>query len=404
MLGTSSCKDDESTSKSHRPLTVHAIAWNMAPMIRVLLEPEAFRHPRCGVARYWSAVCRGLRDAGLVVDLPLVGINPDTATDAPPTEDGRGTIAGLRDGLRAQAHKLSHRLFLHKLRHECFDVVLPTAVHPDAEVALYAERTPLVLVCHDTMRSLPIPGGAIDGWSDPLYRLLYLARRAVRIICVSECTRRDLLAADPSLAGRTVVVPTGNLLSVSAPVGAPLRGLPKRYLLFVGSRQTRKNFHGLILSVAPLLRATADLRLVCTGSFSRWEMDFLRAQGVAHVVCGVQSTDAELVTLYQGALALVYPSFYEGFGLPVLEAMSLGCPVIASGTSSLPELAGDAALFVDPGKPESIRRAVERMLREPDLRARLSLAGRERARSFSCESMLAGLVREITAGALLRTA
>jgi glycosyltransferase involved in cell wall biosynthesis len=333
-----------------------------------------------------------------------VGINPDTATDAPPTEDGRGTIAGLRDGLRAQAHKLSHRLFLHKLRHECFDVVLPTAVHPDAEVALYAERTPLVLVCHDTMRSLPIPGGAIDGWSDPLYRLLYLARRAVRIICVSECTRRDLLAADPSLAGRTVVVPTGNLLSVSAPVGAPLRGLPKRYLLFVGSRQTRKNFHGLILSVAPLLRATADLRLVCTGSFSRWEMDFLRAQGVAHVVCGVQSTDAELVTLYQGALALVYPSFYEGFGLPVLEAMSLGCPVIASGTSSLPELAGDAALFVDPGKPESIRRAVERMLREPDLRARLSLAGRERARSFSCESMLAGLVREITAGALLRTA
>jgi len=93
--------------------------------------------------------------------------------------------------------------------------------------------------------------------------------------------------------------------------------------------------------------------------------------------------DADLPALLSGALAFVFPSLYEGFGLPVLEAMACGTPVICSNTSSLPEVAGDAALLVDPREPEALAQAMLRLLRDKELRGELSARGLEQARRFS---------------------
>ena len=114
---------------------------------------------------------------------------------------------------------------------------------------------------------------------------------------------------------------------------------------------------------------------------------------------GIDADDPTLVTLYQRATGLLFPSFYEGFGLPVLEAMALGCPVVTSSVSSLPEVAGDAALLVDPSDHAALRHAAERLLAEPALRTRLAAAGRDRAATFTLAAMTGGLVEQLQAAA-----
>jgi glycosyltransferase involved in cell wall biosynthesis len=364
--------------------------------MKVLVDPAAFRFGRCGVSRYWAAVCTGLRQAGISVDLPLVASGSDYMRGMLPLDPMHafpGSLDRLRGQLLRVSGELSRRLFLRKLATGHYDVVLPTAVRPDTAVIEAASRVPVALVCHDTMRSMIVPGGAADAWSDPLHRLLALARRSARILCVSERTRRDLETCIPAVEGRTRVVRTGNLLPLWAEDGARVPNLPEGFLLFVGGRQVRKNFVGLVHALAPLLRQAGSPALVCTGDFSRWEKDFLDAHGVASRVVGMDATDRQLVTLYQKAIALLFPSVYEGFGMPVLEAMALGCPVITSANASLPEVAGDAALYVDTSRPEDMRAAVERVLRQPELRATIAQAGRAHAAGFTFEGMMKGIVQ-----------
>jgi glycosyltransferase involved in cell wall biosynthesis len=360
--------------------------------VRVLVEPEAFRYGRCGTARYYSAVCRGLAAAGVEVDLPLVASGTDYQRGLFRLDAARGPFT---ERLSWWAGRLSRRLFLRRAARGRHDVVLLTSSRHETDFLERAPATKFLLVCHDTMRSVPIPGGAIDAWADPLHRLLYLARRAARVVCVSEATRRDLLASAPLDPSRVSVVPTGNLLPLWATSGAAVPGLPERYLLFVGSRQVRKNFVGTMRALAPLLERTGGPSLVCTGRLDAFEVDLLESLGLDRAVLGVDASDATLVTLYERALGLVFPSFYEGFGLPVLEAMALGCPVVTSSTSSLPEVAGDAALLVDPCDPAALLLAATRLVDEPDLRARLSEAGRRRAALFTFESMMSRFLDEL---------
>lgn len=370
--------------------------------MKVLVEPCAFRFGRSGVTRYWAAVCTGLRRADVDVDLPLVASGSDYLRGLLPLDQMHafpGSLDKMRGPLLRLSSALSRRLFLRKLAANRHDVVLPTALQPDPAVIEAAPRTPVALVCHDTMRSMSVPGGAADAWSDPLHRLLALARRSARVICVSERTRRDLLTCVPIAEERVKVVHTGNLLPLWARIGEPVPGLPERFLFFVGSRQVRKNFVGLIHGLAPLLREAGAPRLVCTGSFSRWERDLLDAHGVGHLVLGTDATDRQMVTLYEKAIALLFPTLYEGFGMPVLEAMALGCPVITSTNSSLPEVAGDAVLYVDTTRPEDIRSGVERLLKQPEMRATLSKAGRARAERFTFEAMMRDFLRVLTEAA-----
>lgn len=163
-------------------------------------------------------------------------------------------------------------------------------------------------------------------------------------------------------------------------------GLPKNYILFVGTLEPRKN---LSLIIRALSHLPDDINLVLTG-WSGWGskdwLDEVQALGIRHrvFVPGYVRED-QLAALYSGALAFVYPSFYEGFGLPLLEAFSCGCPVICSDRASLPEVAGDAAILIDPHDHEQLADAVLNVAENPDERDHLIEKGKQRARIFSWE-------------------
>jgi mannosyltransferase len=177
-----------------------------------------------------------------------------------------------------------------------------------------------------------------------------------RIICVSESTRRDLLEfSGQSLADRTVVIPHG-----ASDTFHPLRDvtvLPQ--VLFVGSRGGYKNFAAVVEALSTL----CDLTLVCVGggAFAITELHLLERR-IPHRYrfAGYLST-SELNREYNKSLCLVYPSLYEGFGIPVLEAMRAGCPVIAVNRSAIPEVAGDAALLVETGRADELRHAIQQV-------------------------------------------
>jgi glycosyltransferase involved in cell wall biosynthesis len=224
------------------------------------------------------------------------------------------------------------------------------------------------------------------------------ARRSTRVVCFSRHVAGELRRLLGVSDHRIRIVRQGagfapTRASEETPTDARFADLP--YLLAVGSLQPHKNLRGVLEAFSMLRAESGDerLRLVVTGAaqkgYRRQELSLDRPG----VVATGYVSDGELERLYRGALGLVYPSFEEGFGLPVVEAFQCRCPVITSDRSSLPEIAGDAALLVDPGRVESIRDAMRRVVGEPDLRAVLIERGARRAKHFGWEAAVDDLVR-----------
>jgi glycosyltransferase involved in cell wall biosynthesis len=184
-------------------------------------------------------------------------------------------------------------------------------------------------------------------------------RRADRVICISESTRADLLEFHPEAESKAVVIPLASSFDPGACDDAPSI-VDGPYLLYVGDRRGYKNFPRLLEAFALAGELLPDVRLVCFGGApftvrEEEEIERLRLRGRVLRLAG---DDGVLGRLYRHATALVYPSLYEGFGMPPLEAMSLGCPVLCSHTSSLPEVVGDAAALFDPADAQSIAAAI----------------------------------------------
>jgi len=255
----------------------------------------------------------------------------------------------------------------------------------------------VVLVVHDlAYERFPETAPQMDRrWRRVFRRWI---RRAAAVIVPSEFVRRDLLElhheAEP---GRVHAIAHGAepFAPPAASEVARVRerfGLGGRYALFVGGIEPRKNLGGL---VEAFRRAETDAWLVIAGGRTNWipaEADRLRAAVVAlpskvraRVVLTGYVAEADKRALLAGADALAYPSLYEGFGFPVLEAFAAGVPVLTSDASSLPEVAGDAALLVDPHDPGDIASGLERLLGDEGLREGMRRAGIERVRRFTWE-------------------
>lgn len=216
-------------------------------------------------------------------------------------------------------------------------------------------------------------------------------RRADHLICISENTKADLLERYDLPEERISVIHLGYSLRGEAARGRerPIPGWSRRpYILFVGTRAYWKNFEGLVRAYASSEGLKRDFALVCFGynAFTRSERDLFAEVGLdGSQVVQVGGGDDVLASFYRRAACFVYPSLYEGFGIPLLEAMSFDCPVISSDSSSLPEVAGSAADYFDPYEVESIRAALVRVLYSSERRDELVALGRERIRHFSWE-------------------
>jgi glycosyltransferase involved in cell wall biosynthesis len=212
--------------------------------------------------------------------------------------------------------------------------------------------------------------------------------RAGRIVAISDSTRRDLLARMPGLAWKLRVIPQGvDASRWSEGEGeSARRSTAAPYLLCVGNRKRHKNMVAAVETLGRLRESWPELRLVIVGK-SFPEGDGVRERAIQLGVADAveersEVADDQLRTLYRECEMLLFPSLYEGFGLPVLEAMAAGAPVVASNRASLPELAGEAALVVDPDDYDGLAAAVRRIREEPGLRETLVARGRERARQF----------------------
>lgn len=212
--------------------------------------------------------------------------------------------------------------------------------------------------------------------------------RVDHIFCISENTRRDLLEIHNLSEDRISVTYLGyDALEASSLTAAKLVG-DSPYLLHVGSRQGYKNFDGLLRAYATSNWLNTNFRLVCFGggAFSSTEKGLIAELGLSDAqVVQLGGSDDRLAALYSGAAAFVYPSKYEGFGIPPLEAMSLDCPVICSNTSSIPEVVGEAGEYFNPADTDSIREALERVLQSGARRTELVESGRARCKLFSWE-------------------
>jgi glycosyltransferase involved in cell wall biosynthesis len=222
------------------------------------------------------------------------------------------------------------------------------------------------------------------------------ARRSHRIISVSEFTKEQIIKYYNIPPEKITVIHEGASKKFS-----PIRnrefissrlnryGIRKQYVLFVGRIEPRKNIRGLLEAFNHVRRRdNRDLCLVIVGNqdriFQSTELTtHLKDMAFnSHVIFTGGVSEEDLSILYNGAEVLVYPAFAEGFGLPVLEAMACGTPVVTSNTTSLPEIAGDAALLVDPYSTREIGECLGRVLEDPHLRRDLSAKGLERAKKF----------------------
>lgn len=221
------------------------------------------------------------------------------------------------------------------------------------------------------------------------------ARAADHVVTVSESSRRDLVGEVGIDPGRISVVyePVSPIFAPRAPEEVDRLGVRPGYILSVGALDRRKNLTGLFRACARL--GGPPLVVVGGGSGDGSDAPAEAAKlGLANRVQFLGRVDDEtLATLYSGAEVFVFPSFYEGFGLPVVEAMACGAPVVASNSSSIPEVAGDAALLVDPHDPDAIAEAIAAVLSAPALRQTMIRKGFERARRFTTDAQAEGLLR-----------
>jgi glycosyltransferase involved in cell wall biosynthesis len=216
-----------------------------------------------------------------------------------------------------------------------------------------------------------------------------LARRADRVIAVSHATRIDVIERLGLPEERVVAVPNGVAVGGEGPRVA--LDVPRRFVLSVGTLEPRKNLLRLFEAVALLGErpGSRDIVLLHAGGYGWLARDVLRAARASRLSGRVRLlgyvTQEELSALYGRAELLVYPSLCEGFGLPVLEAMASGCPVVTSQRAALTEVAGDAAVFVEPESAEDIADGIRRVWEDAALSADLRSRGRARADLFSWE-------------------
>ncbi|MDF2604068.1 glycosyltransferase family 1 protein [Sphingomonas sp.] len=283
--------------------------------------------------------------------------------------------------------------------------VRPDLVHWTYPIPLRVKKTTNIYTLHDLV-PLRLPYATLDHKRRYFNLLKKLDRTADHFVTVSECSRRDLI----EVAGIAPERITNTYQSVDIPAkyrdksddqvareveGATGTGF-KEYFLFWGSIEPKKNIGRmleaylaskvdtpLVMVGAQAWKSEQELRLLDNASLEWFQ---IADRSILHRKRVIQLQYAPfslLVSLIRGAKAALFPSLYEGFGLPVLEAMSLGTPVLCSDTSSLPEVAGDAALMIDPYDTAAISQAIRTLDADDDLRAELSRRGLEQAARFS---------------------
>ncbi len=272
--------------------------------------------------------------------------------------------------------KLQKPLFERFAGKQVFDVLHQT-YYADIKVKQKIKR---VITIHDfTHEKLSSNFSSLDKTAE-LKKLA--VEKSDGIICVSESTMNDLLERYDTKGKKVKVIYHGNSLKYDV---KEERIIKDKYLLYVGDRRSYKNF-GIIIELFEMNQVLRnEYKLVCCGGgkFTKNEMEQMTKSNVTNNFIQIEARDRKIANLYFYATVFVYPSKYEGFGIPMIEAMYNECPIVASNVSSLPEVGGESALYFNPDSVEELNEKINMILENIDVVHKLKSFGKEREKIFS---------------------
>ncbi|ADE82350.1 mannosyltransferase [Xylanibacter ruminicola] len=265
------------------------------------------------------------------------------------------------------------------LNKQDFDVFHPT--YFDGYFLPYLKNKPFVLTVHDMIPELMFKKVDLQARMKPI-----LCDKAAHIIAVSEKTKKDLVDILNVPQQKISVIYHGAPDKENSLLSTPI--MEGKYILYVGMRHLYKNFIPMVKSLVPILHRRPDISIVCTGpDFTDEENRLFKTLRVERNMIHMRASDEELVNLYRFALCFIYPSEYEGFGIPILEAYKAKCPVLLNHASCFPEIAGDAAVYFHLDNIQSDLNQVMEQFLNFSVRERLDLLARqnERLKRYSWE-------------------
>lgn len=377
----------------------------MGKKIRVLYDELGFREPHGGVSRYFTELVKHLpedvegRFSAVCSNNAYLQASPFNLPRMPQDVHDfiRGTLRGHSFPGVSHVYRFfaklfprqfpsgelqNRRAFAAEVAKGDFDILHITDPHPYFNCwKPVLGKKPIVATVHDLIPELFQNNIRVRRVREQLMK------DATHIIAVSQNTKNDLTRLYHVPEEKVSVVYHGYLPSQGnvRPLGdLTCQPATPNYLLFVGKRGGYKNFDFFIRAVAPLLRQDKSLSVFCTGSaFDKGEMALFASRGIDRQVAQGFVLDDEMPSVFAHALAFIYPSRYEGFGIPILDAFAAGCPVILANASCFPEVAGDAALYFNPDDPESLRDRLIQLLRDASLRDRFVAQSHSRLAGFS---------------------
>jgi glycosyltransferase involved in cell wall biosynthesis len=356
--------------------------------MKIVLDPQIYNAQEYGgISRYYTEIFSRLaKNKSISIILPLHTSKNTYISDSKLLAKSiffrkfsHKFLNNLGISTRTLNRKWSDGLLKKAFHKSRFDLFVPT--YYDTYFLDFIENKPFVLTVYDMIHEL-FPEYFIN---DPFMvskNKLILMEKATKIIAVSQNTKKDIIKVYPHIdASKIEVVYHGSSIKIDENVKI---NLPNNYILFVGTRDYYKNFKFLVKSIQDLFKNDSSLILVCAGGgeFKKEEIEFINELGLTNQVIQMNFKEKELGTFYKEAKCFVFPSMYEGFGIPVLESMACGCPIVLANHSSFPEVAGNAGVYFDLESGDDLKNKIQDLLLNEELRKEFSLKGLIQVKKF----------------------
>lgn len=350
--------------------------------MKVLYDHQIFTTQKYGgISRYFYELIKYFnKNSNIIVDMPFMFSNNYYIQDKKDVNFIQFLPRKEFKGKNKLIYPVNKFISIHKIKIQNYNLFHPT--YYDTYFLKYIKDKPFVLTVYDMIHEKFPSMFKQNNKISEQKRLL--VEKATKIIAISQSTKNDLMNIFHIDESKIEVVYLANSMNTSKNSTQNIK-TPDKYILFVGSRGGYKNFDRFIKGISKLFGEDVDLSLVCAGGgkFNNNELNLLKELNIEKKTFQYDINDDLLAYYYSKAEMFVFPSLYEGFGIPVLESFACKCPLVCSSTSSLPEIALDAAEYFDPYSETSIYTAIKNLLDNKEKRETLINKGTERLNFFS---------------------